>query len=108
MTENDKPQRIPPFIQFELINPSDGKTDGIGYFSLATLISWTRMVAPDNGPRFARGKTVTCLTLATGMSWWTEESYESVSQRILTLNQQAYETAEEFSVRIKQTAKVVQ
>jgi hypothetical protein len=77
-------------LHFLLVNTLSGETEIPGYIDVAELASWTRWKVPDDAPmggpsphRTLRGKFLISLNTKGGMTHWTDESFDSVSARIL-------------------------
>jgi hypothetical protein len=82
-------------LYFEAVNTLTGETAIPGYIDVDELASWTRWKVPDDaggGPggvhRSLRGKLLISLNTKGGMTHWTDESFDSVSARILEVRGQ--------------------
>jgi len=77
-------------LQFPLVNLQTGKTQIPGYVDVTEIASWNLWTVPDDaigGPqglhRSLRGKEIVVLSTKSGLTHWTDDSFDSVSARIL-------------------------
>jgi hypothetical protein len=76
-------------LQFPLVNLQSGKIQIPGYVDATEIISWNVWTVPDDaiGPagihRTLRGKEIVCMNMKGGMVHWTDDSFDSVSARLL-------------------------
>jgi hypothetical protein len=82
------------FLKFTLVNPQTGKSDAVGYVNSNEVSTWNEFSCADDGPRQIRGRRFVVITQKNAIAWWVEESFDSVSQRILEAHGEKDKAAE--------------
>ncbi len=95
-------------LQFPLVNLQTGETEIPGYLDADNVISWNVWNVPSDLPsgihRTMRGKAIVCINLKGGLAHWTDDSFDSVSARILEARGQ--KDSAEVHVAVHAAAKI--
>jgi hypothetical protein len=85
------------FLHFACVNIQTGEFEIPSYVDVTEIVSWNRWKVPDDQAggihRGLRGKLIIVLNMKSGIAHWTDESFDSVSARILEARGQDAATA---------------